>query len=274
MFIRNDSQEILNEILNNTMVTMSLGMASIPGSVSRTLLEAISYANSYTIDYVNSRIYRIFPDTATGADLDLIGSRFGITRYPNESDESYRSRLSYIPRVYATSNETAIKNMLLGVTGVREVYLKPNVFGIGSFGVYVEQIFPGEKGVIDDSIITECESRLQDFAAAGIKYLVLTPNYVTVDIDVSLKVIDDSAVSGLSSSVTSGISGYLNDLKMGDGVSYNKLLATISDAVGDNVVDFQITKILTNGVLHLNSNIIASFDDKFIPGTVRVSWSL
>lgn len=272
MFINREFNEILSEVLSNNIIVNNLSAAALPGSIARSVVEAISFANSFTFESINDSIFQSFPDTADGTNLDLAARRLNITRNLDESDISFRNRIMNRMSIASMSNETSIRSNIMAIAGVRNAYIKNNLFGMGSFGVYIEQTNNTEFG-INQEIMTRVDNILKKITSAGTKYIVLSPNYRRVAIDVSVRLKEDAEINNNSviNNIVSNASSYINELSMGDNLSFNKLLAEVVNGASNESVNVDITNLYVDGTRHLKTNVIALFDDKFLPDTINVS---
>jgi uncharacterized phage protein gp47/JayE len=135
-----------------------------PGSVVRSLLEIINDQFEETYKYLEAYIPMAFLSTAQNEYVDLLGSLFNCTRYTDESDEDFKYRISNYVYSTAGANETAIYLACRSIEGVKDVFIAPYVYGIGSFAVYVVTDDPN----VPDDIVNNVQTAINDTKAFGI----------------------------------------------------------------------------------------------------------
>jgi len=141
-----------------------------------------------------------------------------------ESDSDLRYRITQHFASAATSNETAILQTARSVAGVADAYIMPNLYGTGTFGVFVESTTP----IVSPGIINAVQSAIDINKAAGTRGFVLYPDYIglqmTFDVMFDTATNSETAITTMRKTVTN----YVNNLSRGGVLSINKLISTIA----------------------------------------------
>lgn len=191
-----------------------------------------------------------------------------IAPQPNlESDENYRVRIKKGIRVTASGTLEAVRFAGLGVVGVRDIKVKQNIYGMGSFQVMV---VPEARGVTVE-LMTAVDNAIQVVRPVGVRMFLKQPVPVPVDIGVAV-VVDSTQTfdNQLLQGCQNAIGRYLNELMPGDILVFNKLIQVIFD-VSAIIKDVQITSFAPNGVEILRRNFTPKEDQQLIPGAISVT---
>jgi uncharacterized phage protein gp47/JayE len=191
-----------------------------------------------------------------------------IAPQPNlESDENYRVRIKKGIRVTASGTLDAVRFAGLGIVGVRDIRIKQNIYGMGSFEVMV---VPENRGVTVD-VMNAVDSAIELVRPVGVRMFLKQPVPVPVDIGAavvvdSTQVVDNQLLQGCQIAIMR----YLNSLLPGEILVFNKLIQAIFDTSAI-IKDVQITSFAPNGVEILRRNFTPKEDEQLIPGTISVT---
>lgn len=215
-----------------------------PGSILRTLIEAIAIeiydTSKITIEIEkNSNI-----TTAKGIYLDRIATIHGITRMPDESDESFRIRLLYAISKKGIASKQNILNELYSIENLGFVDIDDSASTPGSFIVFYRPDYPENKLKVRNAII----EKLQNIIPPGIKYIVKHPNITEISFDIHIDGEYDK------NTVISNIKNYVNNIKPGGTLYTSKIIGLIASMPG--IINCYIANININDKNNIYANEI------------------
>lgn len=236
-----NESELLSQILADIENNLGLKIADNPGSIARAMVEAYNKQISNVYGSLNLSLTSRFLSTATGSDLDMIGRLLSCYRLnPSETDENFRYRISQQVFTAANSNRTAVTLQALSIPGVKNVKIDEFGAGNGSFILYVltDELIPSF------DLLEEVRQKINnEVKAFGIKSIIKAPELVQISIEVTAKQKQSSNIpqNVIKEILTKSVSDILDEVDMGQTVSYNQLATTLQSAI--NNVDVDILKI-------------------------------
>lgn len=238
-----------------------------PGSIARALLEIVNEQIAQFYQALDYNLAMAFVSKAEGYFLDLIGELLNCKRQPEETDDNYRYRICHQVEVLAGCNLTALRLEVLSVPGVRDVVMRPYVFGPGSFGVYA---VPETVGPPSPALIDAVQAVLDEKAAYGIRAVALEPRMVPVDIMLSLVVGNVPDASSLVLQVRQAVWQYIAELGLGGTMVITEIVQRAMD-VSDAISDVKITYLYVDDRPAALVNQECLWDELFYPRLVEVS---
>jgi hypothetical protein len=149
--------------------------------------------------------------TQSGLSTLLVtNSRLVSTGRPDESDDNYRFRVINGLRSFAKTNTAGIFDAATDVPGVSYVQIDPSHNGGGTFAVYVQSIDP----ITPDSTIQAVTDAVSSSIGPWVNYQVLKPNYVGLQLDITVTTKNPSQYvgdTGFITSIQNAISFYVNN---------------------------------------------------------------
>mgnify|MGYP001271617939 CR=1 FL=1 len=260
-----------------------------PGSIARSLIEAIAITIGDTDEEEHDSLYRMLGEVlnqgylsrASGEYLDLIGDLLSYKRREtlvlNEEgervlepidDDTYRFEISQQVTVLMSSNETALRFALLLVDGVRDAIGHEFMYGTGSFLFTILE----EEGEQNPELLSECKAAVQRVKALGVRGEVQFPEYVNVDLDVEIifRESDDPVDKyRIRADIQASVVDYIKGLYLGESIIYNELLNRIM-SVSDEIYDFQILKWEIAGEPVLLMNQAIDEEERFKVGIINI----
>lgn len=187
-----------------------------------------------------------------------------------ESDASYRYRISQAWQARSGGTETAIRQALLRVPGVRDILLYPGIRGAGSLDVLVVPV----DRFASQELLTACEQATAEVVAAGISWRVRAPVPRRVNVNVKLRLTPGASFAEISVLVETQVRAYLDNLRTNDGAGgssliWNELISRVQDAHAD-IIDSEIT-LNVDGVPLLQTNFTPNPGDRLVSHSVSVT---
>jgi hypothetical protein len=234
-----------------------------PGSVLRTMIEAICKEVYSIYEFGDNVEKNVNPSTANDEALDLVGSRIGCIRYESEGNESYRYRISnWIPSKKTCSRE-AIEEVLMRSPGVSNYSIRNFANGAGSFTVYIQAI----QGSDADYVASQIMAELQSIVAEGIVVDVVIPKIVIVDIDMTLNSGVDASQIGAAKRA---IEDYVTSIKFEDNLEksrINQISMNSSKAVKSSFIN----SIRINGKTMFSERAKLLTGEQFAIGKININ---
>jgi uncharacterized phage protein gp47/JayE len=186
-----------------------------------------------------------------------------------ESDDSYRFRIKEALLSKNGATETAIRQELLKVPGVRDVIIHSGVRGNGSVDVVV---IPVDR-FASESLLEAAEIAVADTVAAGISWRVLTPVTRRVNLVIQLQLRGGAVLEEIRALVESNVRAYIDNLRVNDGQSgsdliYNELVSRVQDS-SPEIIDSSID-MSVDGIQVLQTNITTNPGERLVSGSVVV----
>jgi uncharacterized phage protein gp47/JayE len=220
-------EEALRLIPRNTPIT-NLS----PGAIARTLLEVMNKELATYYERLTVADSMGFLSTATGSRVDLIGRMLDCYRWPNESDENYKYRISKQVTAAAAANKTAIRLAVLAVDGVKDVHMVPWVLGTGSFAVYII----GENPNVSDEVLEKAQAAIDEVQAYGNKGIAVRPKEVPIELKIRLTFkgdVSEDRKRSLALEARREVRKYLQNLSIGDEIIINEIVKRVMSVSSD-----------------------------------------
>lgn len=185
-----------------------------------------------------------------------------------EADGEYRTRIMKQIRVNAAGTSEAVRFAGLAVPQVRDVRVRQNPYGMGSFEVIVVP----ELGSNTSTLVRECRLAMDEVRPIGSRMFVKEPRYLPVDVSLNVFVpgSTNSQVNGnIVSRVSMAVRRYLSSFLPGDRFVFNRVTQSAFDA-SNLITDISVSSLSINGIPHLNKNFSTESDEQLVPGNVVV----
>ena len=241
------------------------GFSVSPGSIAKLLVSIVNSEIADLYELLQEMHSQSFISTATGEFLDAIGMLLNCYREEDETDDTYRLKITNQILNVAAANETAIRLAALSVDGVTDVYLKNYSHGAGSFTLIVQS----EYYDTSDSILLAVSNKISDVVAYGTKYHVIKPNYNKVSMTLSLILkdsVDDVAAREIKLNVKEKVKEYINSLPLGGNFIIDELTTRIMNS-NEDIISYSCLNFLINNSLTAFVNQVSRWSDKFIVST-------
>lgn len=149
-----------------------------------------------------------------------------VSRPEVESDENYRFRILNGLRLLASGNAIALRIASLSVVGVRDVFINPLYYGIGTCRVLVVPEKPNTDSA--ESALATVSAALQESKSVGDILFVKTPDTVKVDINAELT-IDTQFITQYNRNVIvqnaiNSVRRYINSLNVGESLTVSSII--------------------------------------------------
>lgn len=237
----------------------SIGLSTDDGSIVRLFTDLINGNISEFYEELEDKHSQVFLTTATDRNLDNIGLLLNCKRLSNETDNSYRKRISNQVMYLTAANETSIRLAILNIDNVKDVIMRKFTNGPGSFTVIP---------ICDDyseSMIGTVESVVNSMSSYGEKVIVRPPTEKLVKLNISLilnTALNDSERNELRVYVSKQISNYINSIRAGGSIIINELTNIIMNS-SDKIANYNCNNIRINNKEVLFINQSSRWDEKF-----------
>ncbi len=161
-------------------------------------------------------------DDYLGKSLLVENTKPVLNGIDNESESSYRYRISKEITAAEKANYTAIMNAARAVPGVADVVIMPWEDGVGRFNVYVKSI----SSVVSDNTISDVQAAIDATVAEGLIGYARKPYEIGVEIDSTITFksdYKDDIKRQIRESLKIGTVKYLNSLSLGQSLSLSAL---------------------------------------------------
>ena len=198
-----------------------------------------------------------------------------VSRPEVESDENYRYRILNGLRLLASGNAIALRIASLGVPGVRDVYINPLYYGVGTCRVLVVPEKPNTPAA--DAALATVSSTLSSVKSVGDILFIKTPSPVKIDINAQLT-LDTSAITQYNRSVivqnaNDAIRRHINKKAVGESLTISSIIGAAT-SVSSFITDCTILSgngIIVDDVPHELSTITAGKEEQLYAGNILVS---
>lgn len=182
-------------------------------------------------------------------------------------DNTFRYRLSLIPSSYA-GNEARIRDAIITIPGVRNVFFERGRYGNGTLHIMVEGINP----IVSDGLLNTIRE-LSEAASSGSEIIyVEAPDYLGIELSLDVIVNPGANRTSISEAARRAVIQYINDIPIGGELIWNQVVSEIT-AVED-VVDFNLSyfkmgeydslnKINKNQIILRTVNQRSDWNEKF-----------
>lgn len=168
----------------------------------------------------NAKNPHLFTNT-WGEDLDSLGYWVGVTREPNEDDNTYKYRLKEWVFLSEASNTRAISTKLLNPEYASNIDYVPKTHGCGTGTCY---IIPKEyENDVIANALTEAKQKIAEIVSPSlyIEYIVPTIRAVRLNCFLTTEEVDESQVKN---TIADKIKTYINSIAPGDLLKVGELL--------------------------------------------------
>lgn len=185
-----------------------------------------------------------------------------------ETDDSYRFRIQQQVRTAAGGTLDAVRLAGLNVSGVRDITMIDNSYGLGSFTALIVT----EDNLINGTTVVNATTAMNAVKPAGVRMYVQQPNLLPVDVSCSIVIAQSANVNQttITNEVQVAIIRFLNTPLVGTTLVFNELVQAILNA-DEAIQDVTITNLAVNGTQVLYKNYVPANDEQLIPGAVSVS---
>jgi uncharacterized phage protein gp47/JayE len=258
------------------MIPKGTTVTSADGTIAYTVEENVIFDRSATEVYAPARAQAVGTAYNVGAHVlrkhSLAATDVYVTNpvsistgTQEESDSSYRARISAAILVAQRANESSIRLAALSAPGVADVRLVPFKYGAGSFKIVVIPI--GNRVPVDT--LEMVRRNVETVAAFGIYFTVAEPKYRRFSVVVSLALSPGSSESDRDvarASAERAILDYVGEIQMGGTLVITALGAAIR-ASDERIFDYQIQALCIDGKHQLLHNVQLRDDELFLPDT-------
>jgi hypothetical protein len=219
------------------------------GSVLRTIIESVSREIEYLYLQLENVYNSAFIDKARGNSLDLVVSILGITRKPEEDDESLKYRAKRELAISARATLDAINGSLA------KYPLKSNPS-------VLEDDEPGIVHVVldaTDAQNNEIVESINKTKAAGIVVKFHEAESVEVEIELSVVLKENISFLTVRSEIENRVRNYFSSLGIGEAIRISRLELSLAEMAG--VEEISRPEILLEGGNRTTQNVqIGSFE--------------
>ena len=146
------------------------------------------------------------------------------------TDSEFRYKIStYSQR--RNSNEISIRNEILGIPGIRNIYFERGKYGYGTYSIIVE----GTSPLVSEGLLRIVRQRL-DALDGNDAAFIYAPIYKGVELSFNLFIDIGYDQDSTKEIVRTNIIQYINNTKIGDTLIWNDIISIIINVPG--VVDF------------------------------------
>lgn len=267
--------DALSYLTSNTAITNVS-----PGSVARSLLEAMHWEYEHLYEYADSVLKQGAISTATGEYLERIGALFSYPRrnelvfnvstnnYVSKaiSDDMYRSEIINQCLRLEKANLNAIRFAALSVSGVIDLTIDEYAFGPGS----IKMLVFVENGYTDTSVLAQVKTKVDAVKASGVWIDYVLP--IKIPIGLTIHLLFDSKATNAEKQqlfyrVRQAIVLYFNELEAGKGLVAHELTQRIMD-VSSLIYDFEIKSMTVNQISSLYANLFVEADEQLVLGAL------
>lgn len=236
------------------------GFSITPGSIAKLFTDIINKNISDFYETLSVNHVQAFITTAKGEFLDSIGKLLNCDRLSEESDDSFRKRITHQTLSLAKANETSIRLAALACDGVEDVVLKKYSHGPGSFTVVP---VTKDRGTSQISAVYQA---LSDVVSFGEKVVVKLPVLKLVKLNIGIVYainVDDNEKQEIAMTVREETIKYINSLRVGEPLIINELTQRIMQ-VSEKIINYSCNSFKVNNQLCLFINQGTRWDEKFV----------
>jgi uncharacterized phage protein gp47/JayE len=248
------------------LTAMGFTDAQFVGTPTRNILEAIDLhlADFYTA-YQND-FAGLFISQASGSTLDALGLLLGCVRQSGEGDPAFRFRITQATTSTQAANLAALTASLIALDNVRDVVVRPYLYGIGTCGFYLVAITGAE---VSSTTVELAQAVLDQWQACGAMSYVLQPVPVYANIIMSIASTDATAGSAAQAAITNWIAS----LSIGQPLILAKIIEVTIDAA-TTITDASFVSlsrtVLGKTETMLLEDYVPLFNQRIVPGAITV----
>jgi uncharacterized phage protein gp47/JayE len=187
-----------------------------------------------------------------------------------EPDENLRFRIAGAPFQWARGNQTAVRNGLLVIPGVRDVKVVQFSRGTGSLEVLVYSHYP----TVSDELLARVQEELDErLLAHGVQGVAVAPTTVSVGIRASLVFMPDATVEQVGAgrrSARQAVVNYLNNLNIGQSAVMDQVERVMLNS-SQYIQEVILNLIEVDDHTRPPENILVEEDERIIAGNVLIS---
>lgn len=235
-----------------------VGFDTSDGSVSKLFSDIINKNISDFYDTLNVFHSQSFLTTSSDEYVDKIGALLNCKRLNDEDDNNYKNRIANQVLNLSMANETSLRISILNIENVKDVLIKKNTFGPGSFTV-----IPISTG--RENNLYEVQKVVESVSSFGERVDVRLPFVKEISIDLNLVFktsFNDSEKQVVLVAVKGEISKYINSLKIGEDFIINKFTERIL-SISDNIIDYSCNDFRINNDRCAFINQASAWDEVF-----------
>lgn len=237
------------------------GFSITPGSIAKLFSDIIiKYLSEFYDDLTDIHL-QSFLSTSSGSYTDLIGKLVNCERYSQEeSDSSYKERISQQVESLSRANELSIRLEALKCSGVEDVVLKKYSHGPGSF-----TLIPLSH-IYSKNLEDEVYQRVHQVCSLGERVIVKNADFREIKLDINLVLaqsLDERQQQSIKVSVVTAIDKYINNIRVGDTLIINQLTNAILSS-SPEIINYTINSFRINNKDCLIINQSSRWDEKFI----------
>lgn len=146
------------------------------------------------------------------------------------TDSEYRYKITTAPQSRNT-NELTIRQTILNIPGIRNVYFQRGKYGYGTYGVILE----GTSPLVSDGLVQIVQQRIDNLDGNDAAF-VYAPKYRGVEMSFELFIDIGSDSDRVREDVRNLIIDYINNVPIGGTIIWNEVVALIINTPG--VLDF------------------------------------
>lgn len=206
--------------------------------------------------------------TSSGAYTQLIANLVDTNKVISESEDEFKLRTSNAVYSHAQGNLIAIQTAIWGVSGVASFDIKRYAQGAGSFAVYV---YP-QQNANQAAIVNNVRNAISSVVSEGVRFDVIAPQEVAVDITVILQFKDGLTVmqkQDIRNRAKEQMIRYVNRLAKEQTLYTNTIVQNVMSLTTD-IVDMSIANISVEGEYVPVNNIFPESDKLFVAGNMTV----
>jgi len=223
--VNNSSQNITYTTLRSTKITNdSRGYTGITANVIG------SYSNVQSNVLVGHNLSNEFLLRDISKFI-LCSNTFPIqTGFDGMTDADYRYKITTSPQARNT-NELTIRQTILSIPGVRNVYFQRGKYGYGTYSVIIE----GTSPIISEGLIKIVQQRLSNLDGNDAAF-IYAPEYKGIEMSFNIFVEIGYDADQTREKVRDAIIFYINNLSVGGTIIWNDIITLINNVPG--VTDF------------------------------------
>ena len=242
------TQDQINTDVNGRIQTVFPSLdIGVAGTAINSIATAFTASLSDAYNALETTRLSLMVDSATGADLDVLGQSRGIYRATGESDSIYRARVINFFSDNSGGTLSSIINQIYKYSDVAQVIHRPFAVGLGSFVLYLAPTGTS----ISDTTMTGAQNIVDTNEALGIRGIVRQAIVLSVQLNIQLFMssavpTNSYDVNTIMSQCQSAVTTYLNGLQVGNPLIISSIITACKN-VSTYISDLSITNISING---------------------------
>ena len=248
---------IIDDINNPTLINLpaNLIVSNATGSISYTTMNPMVLSNGQDFDFTpviatgsgsnfnvspgtltRSSIISYYPILSKVANALKVTNLYGIRNGGDpETDDNYRFRLSNKIVSAVSGNEASIRQAVLSVPGVIDMFLIPRTHGTGTFTIFPSTVDP----ILSDGIMLAVRTAVQSVISVGSIAYAEAPTYLAVAFNVQLRFLPGADKGTIFTNTRLALMNYINNLPLGGQIIINEIIQIIM-SLDNNIMDMNI----------------------------------